>query len=500
MGASTDRDRNMSTLPWIANIDVHRASFRRLVWRLDAPAALVGMFALAFGLRLLIAPHAGYYADLKIFQSWAVRLDDVGLRHFYEEDWADYPPGYLYVLWLLAKISAPPGYVLLKVPAILGDLGLAWLACTFATRIAPLSVKERWPVRPLVAAAVLFNPAVIMLSAVWGQVDVVPAVFVLWSLFLLFTGPQALRRELAAFLLFAIAVAMKPQAGFVFPIMVYALYRRHLHRRPRPEWATGALKIAASGAVLLGFLFLSALPFGLGPVKLLQFYSHSASIYPFTSANAFNLWGVVGFWRRDSPGAGGYVAVAGVPAAYLGMLALAAGVAVVLWRAHREAERGVDQMRVFTIAAAAVSLLAFALLTRMHERYMFYALAFLAPAVFLRPLRLAFAALSGLFAVNLWWVYAYNNSRGDLGRPCSLPAPGCWGADWIFGGFATDPWQKKLCSIAVTAIAFVIAWFGVRWAEWSKPESGERVRVPSPHAVAPSVGSGLPAARRNRAI
>ena len=497
MSASTDRDRNMSTLSWIAKTEEHRASLRRLMWRLDAPAALVGMFAFAFSLRLLIAPHAGYYADLKFFQNWAVRLDDVGLRRFYSAGGADYPPGYLYVLWLLAKISAPPGFVLLKVPAILGDLGLAWLAGTFATRIAPLSVKERWPVRPLVAAAVLFNPAVIILSAVWGQVDVVPAVFVLWSLFLLFTGPQALRRELAAFLLFAIAVAMKPQAGFVFPIMVYVLYRRHLLRRPRPEWAHGVLKIATSAAVLVAFLFLAALPFGLGPLKLLHFYSHSASLYPFTSANAFNLWGVVGFWRRDSSGAGDYVAVAGVPALYLGTLALAAGVVVVLWRAHREVERGVDQMRVFTIAAAAVSLLAFALLTRMHERYMFYALAFLAPVVFLRPLRLAFAALSGLFALNLWWVYAYNNSRGDLGRSCSLPAPGCFGVDWIFGGFATDPWQKKLWSIAVTVIAIVVAWFGVKWAA-SKRGSGKRAQVHSPRVVASTVPSEIPSAQRNR--
>ena len=461
----------MSTLHSIANIGMRRASFRRLVWRLDTRAALAGMFALAFAIRLLIAPHAGYYADLKIFQGWSVLLDDFGIRHFYAGNWADYPPGYLYVLWLLGKVSAPPGYVLLKLPAMLGDLGLAWIAGTFATRIAPPSVKEQWPVRPLVAAAVLFNPAMIMVSAVWGQVDVVPAVFVLLSLFLLFTGPQAFRRELAASLSLAIAVAMKPQACFVFPVMVYALYRRHLHRRPRSEWANGVLKIAANGAVLVGFLFLSALPFDLSPVKLLRFYGDSASNYPFTSANAFNLWGVVGFWRRDSPGAGGYVAVAGVPAVYLGMLALVAAVAVVVWRAHREVERGGNEMRVLTIAAAASSLLAFALLTRMHERYMFYALAFLAPVVFLRPVRLAFVTLSGLFALNLWWVYAYNNSRGDLGRSCSLPAPGCFGVNWIFGGFATDPWQKKLFSLAVTAIAFAIAWFGVRWVSIGAEES-----------------------------
>jgi dolichyl-phosphate-mannose-protein mannosyltransferase len=478
------------------------ASPRRFVWLLDSPAALVAMFSLALLVRVLIAPHFGYYADLKIFQHWAVRLDDVGPHKFYAEAWADYPPGYLYVLWLIGKVSSQPGFVLLKMPAILGDLGLAWIAGTFARRIAPASLNERLPLRPLVAAAVLFNPAVIMLSTVWGQVDVVPAVFVLWSLFLLFTGPQSLRREITAFLLFAVAIAMKPQAGFVFPIMLFALYLRHLHRRPRSELADGALRIGVSGSLALGLLFLSALPFGLGPVKLLHFYSHSASIYPFTSANAFNLWGAVGFWRHDSAGSGDFVAVAGIPALYLGMLALVAGAILVVWRALRAIERGADQARVLTIAAAAVSLLAFALLTRMHERYMFYSLAFLAPLVFVRALRVAFATLSGLFFLNLWWVYAYNNSGGMLGHPrppCSLPAPGCLGVDWTFGGLVMDTWQKKVWSIAVTAIAIAVAWFGVRWVERSQPDSAESVRVRSPRVRAPSLNSHLTSPRRSRA-
>jgi hypothetical protein len=56
---------------------------------------------------------------------------------------------------------------------------------------------------------------------------------------------------------------------------------------------------------------------------------------------------------------------------------------------------------------------------------MFYSLALLAPLVFIRPLRLAFAALCGLFVLDLWWAYAYFNSRAELGRPCGLPSPRC---------------------------------------------------------------------------
>jgi dolichyl-phosphate-mannose-protein mannosyltransferase len=490
----------MSTLHSIANIGMRRASFRRLVWRLDTPAALAGMFALAFAIRLLIAPHAGYYADLKIFQGWSLRLDDVGLRHFYAQNWADYPPGYLYVLWLLGKISSPPGYVLLKVPAMLGDLALAWIACMFATRIAPASTKERWPVRPLVAAAVLFNPAVIMLSAVWGQVDVVPAVFVLWSLFLLLTGSQTIRRESAAFLAFAVAFTIKPQSGFVLPVMLYALYRRHGRHRPRPELWRQVVRVAVPAGLALSLWFLAAAPFGLWPIELVRFYRDAASVYPVTSAFAFNLWGAVGFVLPDSAGVQvidgvhvtrGPVEFASLSALQLGAILLAAGAAVVLWRAHRALERGADEALVLAASAAATGLLAFSVLTRMHERYMFYALAFITPLVFLRPFRLVYVALSALYALNLWWVYAYNNSRGDLGHGCALPSPGCVGVAPLLGGFAMDAWQKKAFSATVVTIAVCMVWFGAGWAarrrahvrtaRQERPDSGVPSLTSPPH-------------------
>ncbi len=433
----------------------------RLAWRLDTPAGLVAMFSVGFLIRVLIAPYIGFYGDLRLFRIWASRLGEVGPHSFYVQgQFSDYPPGYLYVLWLIGKLSATPGYLLLKLPAILADLGLAWIAATLAVRIAPTSLKERLPVRALVAAAVLFNPAVIALSAVWGQVDAVPALFVLSSLLLLFTGPRSLRREIAAFMLFAVAIAMKPQSGFVLPVMLYALYRRHLHRRPRSKLIDGALRIAAPAVLSLDLWSVSGIPFGLGPLKLLRFYSHSAAVYPVTSANAFNLWGAIGFWRNDS------VTVAGVSALHFGMLAFAVGVGLTLWRLHRAIERGADEARALTVAAAIVSVLAYALLTRMHERYMFLSLACLTPLGFIRPLRLALMGLSGLFLLNLWYPYAYFNSQWEVQDFHYNP----W-FDWIFGGFATDTWQKKIWSLAVTAIAILVAWRGIRWVDEAKPRT-----------------------------
>jgi dolichyl-phosphate-mannose-protein mannosyltransferase len=426
------------------------------------------MFSLAFALRLLIAPRAGFLPDLNLFRTWTMRLGDVGLDRFYAAGvFADYPPGYMYVLWLISKLSATPGYVLLKTPAILGDLGLAWIAGIWATRIAPDSLNERLPVRMLVSAAVLFNPAIILDSAVWGQVEAVPAFFILWSLFLLFTGPQGLRREIPAFLLYAVAVAIKPQSALVLPVMLYALYRRYLSPRTPFDLAQAA-KAALLGVLPLSLWSVSGLPFGLGPVELLRLYHQSAAVYPVTSAGAFNLWGAVGFWRPDSPESADFVAVAAVPALYVGMGLLAGGAALVLWRVHRAIERGSHEGRTLTVAAALTALLAFALLTRMHERYLFYPLVLIAPLIHIRPFRLAYAGLSSLFVLNLWWMYAWPSSTAN---GCTLAAPGCLGFDSIFGGYALDAWQRKVWSAAVVAIAIAVAWVG------SRSEPGTRRRV-----------------------
>jgi hypothetical protein len=465
-----------------------RASLGRLAWRLDSAKGLAAMFAVGLRIRLLIAPYVGFHDDLRLFGMWATRLADVGPHDFYVEgQFADYPPGYLYVLWFIGKLSATPSYLLLKLPAIVADLGLAWVAGTFAARLAPPSSRERLPVRAVVAACVLFNPAFIALSAAWGQVDAVPALFVLSSLLLLFTGPRSLRREILAFLLFAVAIAMKPQSGFVLPVMVYALYRGHVHGRPRREQLEGALKIAALGLLSLDLWSVSGIPFGLGPIELLRFYQHSASLRPVTSANAFNLWGALGFWRNDSAG-DDVMRIAGISALHFGTVVLAVGVGLTLWRVHRAIERGADEGRVLAVAAAIVSLLAFVLLTRMHERYMFLTLACLAPLAFIRPLRLAFAALSALFVVNLWYPYAYFNSQWSVQDLRYDP----W-FDWVFGGFANDTWQKKVWSLAVTTIAILLAWRGVRWVEERRPERElARASAPRPpHRRADSAGAAV---------
>src|SRR5688500_9267277 len=275
------------------------AAITPLAWRLDTPAGLIVMVCAAFLLRAAVAPHFAFSSALQLFQKWRIELRTIGTLRFYAFDpLVDYPPGYLYILALIGRMAASPGYVLLKLPAIIGDLGLGWIAGTFAARLAPGSITRRIPMRAAIAAVVLFNPAVIALSAGWGQVDSVPVCFLMGSLLLLFTGGQTLRREIAAALLFGVAVSMKPQTCLAFPLIAYALYLRFLFGKQRRELVGGALRIALLGAFSLAVWVVSGLAFGLGPAGLIQLLRRASAIHPVTSANAFHFWGVLGLDRK----------------------------------------------------------------------------------------------------------------------------------------------------------------------------------------------------------
>ena len=79
----------------------------KLVWRLETPAGLAAILVAGLVLRVAIAPHIGFAGDLSLFRQWTTRLAAVGTHDFYAKGkFADYPPGYLYILWLTGKITA----------------------------------------------------------------------------------------------------------------------------------------------------------------------------------------------------------------------------------------------------------------------------------------------------------------------------------------------------------------------------------------------------------
>jgi dolichyl-phosphate-mannose-protein mannosyltransferase len=442
---------------------------RVLSW-LDTRAGLACLFALGLGIRLVAAREsAGLQFDVSLFRQWSDRLVQHGPAQFYSGGFADYPPGYLYVLLLVGRgwrllTGGPPSVAVLKLPAIFADLGLALLAVWFAARLTPNTAVRRISIRPAAAAAILLNPSPIYVSAVWGQVDSVLALLVFAAIYTLATGRPSALKEAGAIALLAVAVATKPQALLALPLVAVVLAYRH--SRGVTDRA-GAVRAGVAVGLRAGVLAVLAAavvwgmfkPFRLGHTDIPRFYRYAGSLYQFTSLWAFNLWGAVGFYRPDT-GAGA-VTVAGLTAYALGLAAAAAGTIALAARGWRALSRGADQGAVAIFGAVAVTCTAFALLTRMHERYLYLAVAGLAPLIGYRGHRWGLAVLSAAFLLNVHFVYVYFSRN-------SLPPGDAWTIQPLYQlwfGSGQDAWQRKALSLLTAAASLAVAWMGWRALE-----------------------------------
>jgi Gpi18-like mannosyltransferase len=185
------------------------------------------MLLLGFFVRLIFVPAEGFKSDVGTFESWALTLAQHPLDQFFSSaGFADYPPGYFFVLWIVGHAyewftRGADNYDLLKLfvkmPAIVMDLVSAWLIFTIVRRYASLA----WAFAA--AALFAFNPAAIFISADWGQVDSVAGGVTLGSLLLMIdadrrTGRARTLSIAGAWLLLAYSILIKPPAIVLVPL------------------------------------------------------------------------------------------------------------------------------------------------------------------------------------------------------------------------------------------------------------------------------------------
>ncbi len=455
----------------------NRSFTRRAIDGVTTPRGIVLLFVAGTALRLILAIWGGFQGDLDIFRAWSQRLIDLGIDNFYEPGYfADYPPGYLYVLWFLGKLSSllgsdSPSNYLLKLPGIVSDVGLAYVAMQIAAHATPPSWRNRDAVKAGVAAAVLFNPAFLFVSVIWGQVDSLTAALVLAGLLLIATGRRSLIREAGGVAVLTLAFGSKPQAVFLLPVAALLLSWRYAGAPDRPPLRTGALRLGGLALLGAGVLILLGLPFGLGPLDLVRFYQSASGTYPYTSVWAFNLWALGGFWQADVGAEA--VTIFGIPAFYAGLTVVGIGTIVILARLWRALQRGEHETRAALLAGAAVSLLTFAISTRMHERYLFLGIACLAPFVATRAARRAYWALTALYLVNLYFPYAFYVEEYEGRQSFKI--------DPLFNvlyGTEFDSVQRKVLGLITAAACLFTVWAIARWLD-DRPFSLLRSRAES---------------------
>ena len=387
--------------------------------RINASTVLAGILLAGFVLRMLFIGAEGYRNDVSSFMSWALTAATYPLSAFYDKaGFADYPPGYLFVLWLAGKIylavpHASGDYGLLrflvKLPGCLADIVNAWLIFHIVRRFA----SQTWANGA--AALYAFNPATIYVSAYWGQVDAVPAAFMLGAIALLLYGqdqPAARARlfTVGAWLAIGYAILIKPPSIMVAALMIAWAFTAGDPAVAKRRQAGTAIGIGA--AFLLAYaVALVFHPNLAGAIPWLwDRYAYGSAVYPYNSVNAFNLHSLFRpFWQPDT----GPVMLGPVD---IGPMWLWGAVLVVVASGlvlTRYLQRKDD--RAFLEAAMLMSLAFFILATRMHERYVFNAFVLLIPLAAISAQYLfGSLVLTATLLANLWYSLYY--ARAMEGR------------------------------------------------------------------------------------
>jgi Gpi18-like mannosyltransferase len=351
-------------------------------------------FIIIFGLLArfaLISVNIGYERDIQLFQAWADRLYKEGFSNFYYADeYTDYPPGYMYALYTLGALRgalklSDAAAVLIKTPAIICDIFTSCLIYRIAAR-----KFKRFPAF-LFGMAYAFNPAVIIDSVIWGQVDSVHTT-------LLFVSILALseKRRLFSYICMALAVLVKPQSLALSPIFIYDVVIGVV----RPHQRSGikeAAVICLKGLAAVSLAALLSLPFtrGYDLRHILDLYKSTLGAYPYASVNAYNLYAYAGAnWvpviNEIFPGFSIY------QFGFFCLVLISVYAAYILYR-------GRGRQSSLFLSAAALFIFTFTLSVMMHERYLYPALVFLlAACVYRRDKRLImfYIVYSAIFFVN----------------------------------------------------------------------------------------------------
>jgi hypothetical protein len=123
---------------------------------------------------------------------------------------------------------------------------------------------------------------------------------------------------------------------------------------------------------------------------------------------------------------------------------------------------------VLVFGSVALSLVGFAFLTRIHERYLFIPVVIAAALVGIEAHGRAFAGLSLLYLANLAHPYLHHYGSADRSDPWFGPL-----GRVLFGTAGNDP-RPKIFSAAITVFCVFVAWRGWSWLG-AEPSGGDEV-------------------------
>lgn len=243
------------------------------IWRRESllNAAIVLLFIAAAAVRVLAIPRSNI--DMTIIERWYDFIVEHGTARALSDVYSNYPPAYLYIL-ILATFTRSflPRIVALKLIPVLFDVFGAFVVYKLVRLQYP---SGRLPC--LAAALFLVLPTVVMNGALWGQIDMLYASFLLLCLYFVLKD-----RPAAAMLAFSMAFSFKGQAIFFLPFLAVLTLKKRI-----PVWTFGLVP-----AVYI-LLALPTVIAGRDFIEVLTLYFSRVELFPALAMHAANLYSLV---------------------------------------------------------------------------------------------------------------------------------------------------------------------------------------------------------------
>lgn len=360
------------------------------------------LLCLGLLLRLVLAVRVfGYGPDIIFFSDWAARMVEYGPSGFYtEEVLTDYPPLYMYVLYILGRIRAhfhiaqfsSLDLLLLKAPSICCDVVCGFLIYWVSRKDAQLSELKSL----CMMSVYLFHPVVLLDSACWGQVDSILAFCVVILCI-------CLRNHwlIPAYAVYGIGILFKPQMLIFTPVLFLGILD-HVFLKDF-SWKK-FFRHLGSGLCVIAGMAVFCMPFGL--TRVIAQYTSTLSSYSYATMNGFNFWALLGMNRADQN-----TLFLFLPVRVWGSIAI---LLIVLF-SFIIARHCQDVPYKYYLLSAFIILTMFTFSVRMHERYIFPGILLLLFLLIYKPVRPVWICYGGfaLFTYyNIGWIL--QNSGSDL--------------------------------------------------------------------------------------
>lgn len=305
----------------------------------------------------------GHSSDMSLFCAWA----DLGryepVSEFYgslgAEYFVDYPPLYLYVLTAVGKLAelfhisfgSDAYIVLIKFVPVMADTVSALVVYKLA--FDEFGKKTAG----ILSLLVLFNPAYVLNSVFWGQIDGLYTLIILWLIFSVYR-----KRYDQTIVAFTVGMLTKPQMIIFLPLLGFWLIYDAVSELKEEKRFVSLKKFLLGILVSAAIAVAAIVPiFGLDFGRFFVLYKEAAAQYPYATLNAANLFGAFGLNWADT--ADTFLGITYQSWGFIGIILTSLAVGLGTFFAQNRS--GVLILGGFNVLSI------FMLAHTMHERYMF---------------------------------------------------------------------------------------------------------------------------------